>query len=185
VANSCGGVRLAANQEETMRIDFSCPISGARRDNTTVRIVAGLTVLITAAAVALAWLSSTWIAALVMGALALDFALRAFGPPKYSPLAALARGIGSAVGAPQRLVDAAPKIFAARIGLVFAAVTAIWLPFNLMAATVVAAVLVVCAFLESAFGFCLGCQVYSLLPPRYAGIAARDFRASSTGSLTR
>ncbi|MDR2567194.1 MAG: DUF4395 domain-containing protein [Bifidobacteriaceae bacterium] len=154
-----------------MPIDFSCPISGEQRDNTTARIVAGLTFVLAVATVALAWLVPAWIPALVASLLATDFAVRAFAEPKYSPLATLARGLGSAFHAPRKPVDAAPKVFAARLGLGFSVVTAVLLWLSpvaptVPAATVVASILALCAFLESALGFCLGCWVYALLPHR-------------------
>ncbi|MDR0593403.1 MAG: DUF4395 domain-containing protein [Bifidobacteriaceae bacterium] len=149
-----------------MPIDFSCPISGTQRDNTTARIVAGLTFLAAVAVGALAWLGGPLAPSLISALLAADFALRAFAEPKYSPLATLARGIGSAFDAPRRPVDAAPKVFAARIGLALAAVTAAVVWISPPTATALAAVLAVCALLESAFGFCLGCWVYARLPRR-------------------
>jgi hypothetical protein len=139
-------------------IDFSCPISGEQRDNTTVRVVASLVVIITIAALLTAFLIATWAAAIIMGVLALDFIIRAFFKPKYSPLATLARGTVSGLKLPKKMVDSVPKVFAARIGVVFSVTAAILYALNLLyVGTVVLAILLICAVLESVFSFCLGC----------------------------
>lgn len=51
--------------------------------------------------------------------------------------------------------------FGARLGLV-------------AAGSIVLAVLIVCAFLEAAFGFCLGCWVYSFLPQKVKGVVSKS-----------
>lgn len=159
-----------------MPIDFSCPISGAQRDNTTVRVVAGFTVLVTIASLIVAFLVSAQTAAIIIGVLALDFIIRAFIKPKFSPLATLARGTVSGLNLPKKMVDNAPKIFAARIGVAFSVTTAILYALNLLiAGTAVLAILLLCAVLESVFSFCLGCWMYSLLPKKAGNLLAREF----------
>ena len=61
-------------------------------------------------------------------------------------------------------VDAAPQKFAARIGIVFSALSGLLF---------VAGVLVVCATLEAALGYCVGCKVYALLPRPLARALAK------------
>lgn len=159
-----------------MTIDFSCPISGEQRDNTTVRVVAGSVVIVAAAALLVALLVSRQTAAIITGVLALDFIIRAFIRSKYSLLATLARGIVSGLKLPRRMVDNAPKVFAARIGVLFSVVTTILFAANLIyAGIVVLSILLVCAILESVFSFCLGCWVYSLFPKKVGDILSRQF----------
>ncbi len=159
-----------------MPINFSCPISGGQRDNTTVRVVAGFVALITAAALLSAFAASAQTAAIITGALAIDFIIRAFIRPKYSPLAALARGTVSGFNLPKKMVDSAPKIFAARIGVLFSAVATLLYAANLLIpGTVVLVILLICAVLESAFGFCLGCWMYALLPNKAGNILSKEF----------
>ena len=60
-----------------------------------------------------------------------------------------------------KTVNAGPKLFAARIGIVFSAAVVILhligLPFS---AFTVAGVFAFCAFLEAAFSFCVACRIY-------------------------
>jgi type III secretory pathway component EscT len=65
-------------------------------------------------------------------------------------------------GVAPRLVDAGPKRFAARIGLLFSVALVVLAQFDIRTATeIVAAILLVCAALESFLGFCLGCQMWT------------------------
>jgi hypothetical protein len=152
-----------------MAIDFSCPISGDQWDNNTARIVAAQVLVLAMVTLVIAFSVSVTAAFIIDALLALDFAVRAFTEPRYSPLAAAGRGISSALGLKKVMVDSAPKIFAARIGLAFTVVSGILLVFHMsLAGGVVLGILVICAFLESVFGFCLGCWMYSLLPGKIA-----------------
>lgn len=101
-----------------------------------------------------------WLAAL----LAVGFALRVAGGPRYSPLGRLAvHVIAPRFGAP-RLVPGPPKRFAQTVGLLFSGGAAIALAAGAgTVATVLLAVLVVFALLESALGFCAGCWVFGHL----------------------
>lgn len=159
-----------------MAINFSCPISGEQRDNTTVRVVAGFVFVTAGSALLTASLVSTRTAAVITGILALDFIIRAFIKPKYSPLATLARGIVSGLKLPRKMVDNAPKVFAARIGVVFSAAAAVLYAGGLLyAGSAVLAILLLCAALESFFSFCLGCWMYSLLPKKLGNVLSREF----------
>ncbi len=102
-----------------------------------------------------------WIPALM----AVGFALRVMAGPRFSPLGMLAnKVIAPRLGAP-KLVAGPPKRFAQAIGLTFTIAAAVtgW-GFGLhLAASVVMAVLLVFAFLESVVGFCAGCWVFGRL----------------------
>ncbi len=159
-----------------MRINFSCPISGEQRDNTTARVVAGFVLLITGIGLYIAGQISIYLGAIIIGLLFVDFITRAFIKPKYSLLATLARGIVSGLNLPKNMVDGAPKVFAARIGVVFSAVGAILYTINLFyAGTIVLTILLICAALESLFGFCLGCWMYSLIPKKLGRLLSKQF----------
>jgi Domain of unknown function (DUF4395) len=148
----------------------ACPISRESRNERVVRAVAVLVAAVTAAAVAAGPRWAPW----VLLALAADFAVRGFGRPVHSPLATVGRIVVNFLGLPAKPVDAAPKRFAARIGVVFSAGSAaLFAAGATTAAVVVAPVLIVCAVLEAAFAFCVGCRVYALLPSRLAGVLAR------------
>jgi hypothetical protein len=161
----------------SMPISLSCPVSGQQRDNTTVRVVAAEALLVAVAAVVAAWLAGPAPAAAISALLAADFFIRALVKPRFSPLATVARGITSSLNLPKVMVDSAPKVFAARIGLAFAVAATILFALGLLVPGVITlAVLVVFAFLESAFSLCAGCWVYSLLPSRLGQALAREFR---------
>lgn len=157
-------------------IDFSCPISGNKRDNTTVRVVAGFVFVIAVVALMAALRNSVQTAAILTGVLAIDFVIRAFIKPKYSPLATLARGTVSGLKLTKKLVDNAPKIFAARIGVLFSVASTVLFASNLrLSGIIVLSILILCAALESFFGICLGCLMYSVLPKKLGNVLSREY----------
>ena len=159
-----------------MGINLTCPISGEKRDNSVVRVVSALVLIIITGIVLLAVLISPQIAAIVGGLLTIDFIIRGFIKPKYSILGILARIIASGLNLPKDMVDNGPKVFAARVGVVFSLVITILYGLNLfIPGTVVLSILVICAVLESVFSFCVGCFVYSLFPPKIGCILAKEF----------
>lgn len=101
---------------------------------------------------------------LMIGLLAVDFLLRAFNFGKYSPLGWVAKTAIQVLSMGEKPIDQAPKRFAAAIGLTLSLVMlfAYFSPYSFIA-TSIAAVLCVFSFLESFFGFCAGCHVYTLL----------------------
>ena len=135
----------------------ACPISREQRDERVARTVAFLVILIVPGALALRGAGG----GAIMIALAIDFAIRAYLDPHYSPLAIVAKRIAKLLHLHRKPVDAAPKKFAAQIGLLFSIVIGTLLILHLTpAALAVSGVLLFCAFLEAAFGFCVGCEVY-------------------------
>jgi hypothetical protein len=94
------------------------------------------------------------------------FWARVLSGPRFSPLALLAsRVVVPWLGRPAKPVPGPPKRFAQGIGVVFST-TALVLAFGFgltTAAWVVLGLLVCAAFLEAAFGICLGCKVFAVL----------------------
>ncbi|MFC7326404.1 DUF4395 domain-containing protein [Marinactinospora rubrisoli] len=90
------------------------------------------------------------------------FAVGAVAGVRYSPYGLLyARFVRPRLAPPRELEDAAPPRFAQAVGLVFGLVGLIgylfvgaWLGIAATAAALLA------AFLNAAFGFCLGCEMY-------------------------
>ncbi|MDR1791145.1 MAG: DUF4395 domain-containing protein [Propionibacteriaceae bacterium] len=159
-----------------MIVNASCPISGDQRDNNAVRVVAGFTLLLALAAITIALTVGPGWAAGLSGLLALDFIIRAFLRPRFSPLATAARVLVNALKWEKQPVDAAPKVFAARIGVVFTATATVLFALGLTVPGVaVSGLLVVFALLESALSFCAGCWLYSLLPRSVGNILAHQF----------
>lgn len=96
--------------------------------------------------------------------LAVDFIIRAFFNGNNSPLGLISRLVISQISAKPKLINAGPKIFAARIGL-FLTVTSICLCFTgfTLAACITAGILFFFSFLEGVLGFCVACKIYPLL----------------------
>jgi hypothetical protein len=93
---------------------------------------------------------------------AVVFALGAFVGLQYSPYGAVYRVLlRPRLGPPGELEDAAPVRFAQGVGFVFAVVGAVGFLAGLPAVGFTAtAFALTAAFLNAAFGFCLGCQLY-------------------------
>lgn len=145
----------------------ACPISGEKLDERAVRIVAAIVVGMLLAYVWLRQITGTaaffaWIPVF----LTIDFALRAGLSRKWSPLARIARWtVGHLDVNKRKTVDAAPKIFAARLGLVFSVTLfamQICLSAGHVAEWLVLGMFAFAAFLEAAFAVCLGCHIYAI-----------------------
>ncbi len=123
------------------------------------RLIAGGVVILAALAVAL---EQPWLVV----AMAVGFTLRVMAGPRLSPLALfVTRVLIPALGNPYRPIAGPPKRFAGAIGLAFTTTAAVvWLGFGLTGVAYgVLGVLIGAAFLETAFAFCVGCKVFSLL----------------------
>jgi len=134
-----------------------CPVSTERVDENRVRATA-FGVVITMGAFLITGIP--WFAAL----LAVDFYIRAFTRLKFSPLSWMSNLLIGALGTPPVPIDKAPKVFAARIGLLLSTVTTAAALFNLpLLAMVTGSTLVLFAFLECGLNFCAGCWVYTFI----------------------
>jgi Domain of unknown function (DUF4395) len=97
--------------------------------------------------------------------IAYGFAARVLSGPTLSPLGQLVtRVLTPRLDLPARPVAGPPKRFAQGIGLAFS-LTALLLTLagDWGAAQIVLGLLAAAAFLESAFGLCLGCKIFALL----------------------
>jgi uncharacterized protein DUF4395 len=110
-----------------------------------------------------------FVAPLVAGVLALlqtvVFAIGALAGPRYGPYGLVYRAlVAPRLGRPAELEPAAPVRFAQAVGLGFAAVATVALLAGGTAGVVVGVIAtafaLVAAFLNAAFGLCLGCEVY-------------------------
>jgi hypothetical protein len=125
----------------------------------SARLVAGGVLLLTLATIVS---GQTWFAAVI----AVGFILRVLAGPKLSPLGLLVtRVITPRLHVPEKLVAGPPKRFAQAMGAVISTTAAVLaLGFGLdTAATVVLALIVVAATLESVFAICIGCIVFGRL----------------------
>jgi len=101
----------------------------------------------------------------LIAVLALGFLARVLTGPKLSVLGQLATRVIAPRLGPPRLVPGPPKRFAQAIGLTLTTVAAVGsLVFGAhLLATVLTAVLLVFALLESVVGFCAGCWLFARL----------------------
>lgn len=127
-------------------------------DDVTVRLIAGVVLLL--AVVALA--AHQWWLYVVLAA---DFALRAGWGPSASPVAIVVnRWVRPRVPAGPRYTAGPPKRFAAAIGAVLtAAAGVLWLAGASTPVVVIGVVMVVFPALESLAGVCVGCIVFGWL----------------------
>ena len=133
----------------------SCPISGELIDERAARIIGAFVVAASVGYVISGWFVWLWL-------LGFDFAMRIFRCD-WSPFRWLALKIRQRYLTPS-FVDAAPKMFAARLGLTMVIAALIlhgigWVT----AARTVTTLLLIASLLEAAFGFCLGCRLYGLM----------------------
>lgn len=140
-----------------MNSNAICPISNKKVDENVARLNGGLTVGILSL-----FLISNNIFLILF--LLVDFFLRSAELSAYSPLANLSKFILEKTGTNKKLINSGPKIFAARIGVIFNAAILISILVDLNTATyVLTAIFGICAFLEAAIGFCVACQIYPIL----------------------
>jgi hypothetical protein len=101
----------------------------------------------------------------LLAAQAVVFALGAVFGLKYAPYGAVFKiFVRPRIGPPKDLEDEAPPRFAQGVGLVFAFVGALGYGFGVTWLGLVATALaLVAAFLNAAFGLCLGCEMYLLI----------------------
>lgn len=131
-----------------------CPISDKRVNERAARINGFFTVSL----IFLYIFISHWS---IPAFLSIDFLMRSSALSKLSPLGFLSRNILKLLSIKKLLINAGPKIFAARIGFVISCsilITSI-IGFNLIA-LILASILGLFSFLEAAFGFCVACEIY-------------------------
>ncbi|MFA5455361.1 MAG: DUF4395 domain-containing protein [Sulfurimonas sp.] len=135
----------------------SCPVIFKKVDQNVVRVMAGLV-----SAIGVIFIISQQLSLLTL--LLYDFLVRALGYKNASPLFHLAKFIAKALGLKKEEIDAGPKEFALKMGFMFVLIS--FMMFVLgeaVAAALVVGVLSICAFLEVAFNYCIGCKIYMLL----------------------
>ncbi|WP_203663306.1 DUF4395 domain-containing protein [Actinocatenispora rupis] len=119
-------------------------------------------------------------AGIVVAVQTVVFAIGAIAGPGSAPYGLLYKAfVAPRLGRPGELEPVAPVRFAQAVGLVFAAVATIGFLSGVVALGVVAAAFaLVAAFLNAAFGLCLGCEVYLL----YRRVTRRPLAARTNPS---
>ena len=150
-------------------MNLVCPVSPVRIDRNVVRTNGALTT----AALGLYAVTGS---ALIIVPLALDYVMRASMNAPTSPMARLAKRIAAFLGLEHRAMDKAPKVFASRIGVMFAMAAAVAHFVAPEFAAPIALALALFTFMESALDFCVGCVVYTYiaLPLARARLAVQN-----------
>ncbi|MCF8346768.1 MAG: DUF4395 domain-containing protein [Bacteroidales bacterium] len=134
-----------------------CPISEEKINESVVRITAFWVVILTGLFVAFPHPA-------IPLYLAIDFYIRAFTKLRFSPLSRISYTMSGFFGLPERTIDKAPKVFAARVGLLFSLLILLFTLVGVPAAAIsTAGVLILFAFLECGLNFCAGCWVYTYI----------------------
>ena len=132
----------------------TCPISKDKIDSNVPRVNGFISLVIIATGI---FYPIFWIL------LAIDFFLRSF-TMKYSPIANFSKLLLNKLAMNGHPIDAAPKKFAVRIGLMMSIILiAISLSGFHTFAIYFSIFFSIPVFLETFFAFCLGCQMYSIL----------------------
>jgi hypothetical protein len=131
-----------------------CPISAEKINKNVVRIN-GLLVVLSVLLYVLT--GSLWIMVILFA----DFLIRGFTSIKSSPYSYVAKKLNQILDLKPFMIDKAPKLFASRVGFLFATASIGLYFINPLASLAVASVLMFFAFLEAAFDFCVGCLVYT------------------------
>jgi len=134
-----------------------CPISFSQVNEKVVRINATLSIL----SIILLFFTSFKVVILILG---IDFFIRGFLNPKYSPYSAISKTILYMFKAEPLMVNAGPKIFAARVGFIFCCLIALscFLNFDRLS-LIIGSIFIFFAALETIFKFCLACKIYPLI----------------------
>ena len=135
----------------------TCPISFSRIDSNLVRIIALQVILV---ALLLIWTKNLFFAYLLL----FDFAVRTLKIKKISPFAHIANLIIHHLQLKPILCDEAPKRFALYLGLgIIGFFTLLFLFEFTNMASILVGILILCASLETAFNYCIGCKIYHYL----------------------
>lgn len=134
-----------------------CPISDHRVNEQVTRLNAMFTIGIIVLAFVL---NSVSLFIFLMA----DFFIRAFTEIKFSPIGFASNSLSNTLNLPVRLIDKAPKIFAARLGfLMTTAIAGLFILGLKITSIVVATMLIFFASLEFLFAICVGCLIYTYL----------------------
>jgi len=134
-----------------------CPISDQRINEQVTRLNAMFAIFTIVLAFVLNWV-------LLIVFLMADFFIRAFTEIKFSPISFLSHSLSNTLNLPLKMIDKAPKVFAARLGFLMTAVITGLFVFKLsLASLIVAGILIFFASLEFIFAICIGCTIYTFL----------------------
>ncbi|MGC9341517.1 MAG: DUF4395 domain-containing protein [Bacteroidales bacterium] len=136
-----------------------CPISVKRINENLSRLNASFTLLMSILFLL------TW-SPFFMMVIVMDFILRNIMEGKLNPVTRFNNYLITVIHIPEHLINAGPKIFAARVGLLLGIAGTFFLFMgNHVAVSVIIGMLGIFSFLESAFNYCVACKLYPYLLP--------------------
>jgi hypothetical protein len=139
-----------------------CPISLKSVNEKAVQINAALTVLMI---VLFLFTPHKWIILV----LTIDFFVRGFLDASYSFFGSVSRMILRFFNSEPTMVDAGPKIFAAKIGFMFCCLIGAFYLMNwLIISVILSCIFAFFAGLEAIFKFCVACKIYPFVCKRKA-----------------
>ena len=134
-----------------------CPISNKKIDGNINRLAVFMDVLLL---IGYLFTGVQFFISLIV----LDYAIKAFDKPKYSPLNWIATKIAKIIKMSSKLVDQAPKLFAVRVGFLTASISLIFYLIGIpIASFIVAGVLLIFTTMDSVLNICVGCLMYHYL----------------------
>jgi len=146
-----------------------CPVSLERVDRNVVKVYGGIVLSVL---VLFLFTSHRW----VVVPLVVDYGLRVFAGIRYSPVCILIRAVLKVSHIKPRMVDSERKRIAARFGLAFSLLTAVFYFAGYpLVSVVIASVFAVAVGLDLMFDFCLACLMHSW----YRKFAARRKKSVS------
>lgn len=135
----------------------SCPISIHRIDAHFVRLIALQVMIIGSLLLLTEQLFFVFL-------LLFDFSIRTLKINKLSPFAHIAKFIIHRLYMKPKLCDEAPKRFALYLGLVIIGLLTLTFTFEYTnVSNILVVSLLICAFLEATFDYCVGCKIYYYL----------------------
>ena len=138
-------------------MNLICPVSTKQMNDKVARINA---LIILGLLIITVLTNFEWIIIL----LALDFTIRGSSEFPFSPITYVSKKISEKLKQIPTMINAGPKIFAARIGFIFCVLISILL---IMKAIIVANILIIIfailVGMEGVFGFCVACHYYTAL----------------------
>jgi len=138
-------------------VQQACPISQNRIDTNFVRIIA---LQVIATALLLIYTQQLVFALILL----FDFAVRILNLKNLSLFALIAKLIIKRFNMKAQLCDEAPKRFALYVGIIIILLFTLLYFFDYtLLASILVAILLICAFLEVTFDYCLGCKIYHFI----------------------
>ncbi len=92
-----------------------------------------------------------------------EFSFRIFESINFSPISRTVKIVYKIANLPDKPVDKAPKVFAARLGFFMTALSFGFFFISLLTSQIITGILAVCIFAEAAFNYCIGCVIYNYL----------------------